>query len=163
MAYLIAGLVIISATLVALSYINRSGKQSLELSQASAAEIISQSDGIRSQIMKCGLIYPSGDNGTSLSVGSRKRYPRADSETELASLICPGNGENIWNGVNGLQAPAQILYMGGWKLVNDATNLRLTITGQEAVGAAAIERAQRRIGNLVSSYSGSTLTIVLSN
>ena len=128
--------------------------------------MIAQSDLISNMLILCRTIYPAG-NGTVLGV--RGQYPATPLGGSIASISCPGQAPTlIWSGDARAMAPRALPGYDGWKYVNDAESIRISISigstvtdvnrpyYQDLLGAVA-----KKIGEAQAVRSGDTLTITL--
>lgn len=112
---------------------------------------------IRSRILQCAIEYPSGNNGT----GFRVSYPAAAAITNVSALTCPGSGVGLWNMSDAVEMPPTIEGFNVWRYVNDATSMRIQIVASNSDTTALLSSIATKLG-AQSSYSGSTLTWILS-
>jgi len=80
----------------------------------------------------------------------------------VALMTCPGTGQNLWNGTDGVTLPPQPKYMAGvWLYTNDSTSARIAIGGDQAT----LNLAAARLGSMATVTPGSpaTLTYTVSN
>ena len=115
----------------------------------------------RSRISGCAITYPAGNNGT----GFHLVYPATPASGLVADLTCPGQSgsNNLWYGTGGLTFAAQHRSFLPWRYVNDATNIRITITAAVANNPTLqgiMDVLVQRIG-ASASRSGDVLTIIL--
>lgn len=88
--------------------------------------VLQQADLIRAQVVLCGTMYPSGNNGTAF----RPRFPATPVSGLVADLDCPGDpnaNRNLWRGQYGVTLPAAPFGLSAWRYANDATSLRIWI------------------------------------
>jgi hypothetical protein len=132
-----------------------------QLNAQSTAQLVAQAQLVVHRITKCATDYPNGNNGT----GLHRAYPLDANPGALAvvSLVCPGSGQNLWNGVDGVYAPAPINGFAAWTYTHASPALISIQTLQPASYAAAIATAATRIGAAAStattSVAGDTLNI----
>lgn len=141
-----------------------------------ASDLVSQVQLIRSQIAKCAMNYPSGNNGSA----NHLAYPYYGTAANtgvaatgaVSGLYCPGTGSgnntdatdaNLWSGTDGVFLPAAPGDFGAWQYANDATSVRLTIAATDARWNAAIDQAIAKIGSSSASRATNTLTVVITN
>lgn len=123
-----------------------------------AAQVAAQADFIRTRTLLCGSDYPDGSNGTSY----RPALPAATAGVSATAMVCPGTGQNLWVGTDGVTLPPQPKFMtSGWSYVNDATSARIAITGDQTTLTMAVNR----LGSAATLTAGSpaTLTYTVSN
>lgn len=115
-----------------------------QLNAQKTAELVAQAQLTLHRITKCATDHPGGDNGTAW----HKAYPRDAQPGSLAAtaLVCPGNGQNLWSGVDGVYAPAPIAGFAPWVYSNGSTALISITTPQPAAHAEAIAAAAQRLG-----------------
>lgn len=157
-------LLIVAAVLLAgLSFalIGTGPSVSGQLNTQRAAQLVAQAQLIVHRITKCAVDYPNGNNGMAV----HKAYP-TDSTTSPAlgpplpikNLVCPGNNQNLWSGVDGVYAPAPLAQFGDWTYTNASPAIiRITATDSNDL-AAALDRAATQIGPAASA-SADTLTV----
>jgi hypothetical protein len=77
-------------------------------------QLVAQAQLILHRITKSATDYPNGDNGTIL----HKAYPvdAKPGALAVASLVCTGNNQNLWSGVDGVYPPAPIAGFEAWML-----------------------------------------------
>ncbi|WP_126223427.1 hypothetical protein [Burkholderia ambifaria] len=120
-----------------------------------AAQVATQANFIRARILLCGSDYPDGVNGTSY----RPALPAAPTATAVSALICPGTGQNLWVGTDGVTLPVAPAFMtSGWAYTNDGTSARLTITGD----TRTLTFAAQRLG-ADAALASNQLTFLVSN
>jgi type II secretory pathway pseudopilin PulG len=158
---LLSLLMVAAVLLAGLSFalIGSGSSVSGQLSTQRASQLVAQAQFIVHRITKCAADYPNGDNGMAI----HKAYP-ADTTTSPALgpplpikyLVCPGNNQNLWSGVDGVYAPAPLAQFGEWTYTN-ANPAIVSITGT-APNSAALERAATQIGPAASA-TADTLTV----
>jgi hypothetical protein len=132
-----------------------------QLSAQSTAQLVAQAQLIVHRISKCATDYPNGNNGS----GLHRAYPPDTTPGALAvaSLVCPGSGQNLWSGVDGVYAPSPIAGFAAWTYTNASPAVISIQTLQPATYAAAIASAANKIGvaasSTTTSSAGDTLTI----
>jgi hypothetical protein len=120
-----------------------------------AAQVATQANFIRARILLCGSDYPDGVNGTSY----RPALPAAVTATAVSALVCPGTGQNLWVGTDGVTLPVAPAFMSsGWAFTNDGTSARLTITGD----SRTLTFAAQRLG-ADAALASNQLTFLVSN
>jgi len=121
-----------------------------------AAQLVAQAQLIVHRITKCAADYPNGDNGTAL----HKAYPSDANPGPLAvaSLICPGNNQNLWSGSDGVYPPTAPTSFGAWSYTNAVPAIITITTTQPAAYSVSIAAAAARIG-LAASATADTLTV----
>lgn len=109
-----------------------------------AAQLVAQAQLIVHRISKCAVDYPNGDNG----MGLHKAYPADAKPGALAvnALVCPGNNQNLWSGVDGVYAPAPIAQFGEWTYTNASPATISISTIQPNSFARALASAATQIG-----------------
>lgn len=120
-----------------------SGGNSAAMSnQVIGSSIVSQAQLIQSELIKCAVMYSSGNNGT----GFRLSLPAATVATNVSSATCPGKP----TGTNGLfsngDAPLQMNGFGVWTFINDATSARIVITATSINYANELAYAASSLG-----------------
>lgn len=73
------------------------------------AQLVAQGQLIAHRIAKCAADYPQGNNGS----GSYLPYPLG-SGVAVSTLVCPGNGQNLWSGVDGVYLPPRPTGFADW-------------------------------------------------
>ena len=132
-----------------------------QLNTQRSAQLVAQAQLIVHRITKCAADYPNGDNGMAL----HKAYPADTSiapdlgpPLPIKNLLCPGNNQNLWSGVDGVYAPAALAQFGDWTYTN-ASPATISITTTEPSGfSAALDRAATQIGPAASA-TADTLTV----
>jgi type II secretory pathway pseudopilin PulG len=136
-----------------------------QLNAQKAAQLVAQAQLVVHRITKCATDYPAGDNGTTY----HKPYPK-DGNTgvpvalAVTALVCPGNNQNLWSGVDGTYPPAPIADFGAWTYTNaNPAVITITTTKLETNGVA-ITQAVSKMGSTVASattgsVAGDTLTV----
>lgn len=155
---LLSLLVVAVVLLAGLSYVLIGTGPSVpwQLNTQRAAQLVAQAQLIVHRITKCAVDYPNGDNGMAV----HKAYPADSNPGALAvsALVCPGNGQNLWSGVDGVYAPAPIAQLGEWTYTNvSPAIIRITANDPNAL-AAALARAAAQIGPAASA-TANTLTV----
>ena len=125
------------------------------------AQLVAQAQLILHRITKCATDYPAGDNGTTY----HRVYPKdantgaPDMPVALAvtSLVCPGNNQNLWSGVDGVYAPPPIAGFEAWTYTNDHLAVITIKTSQPDPYTAAIAQAVRKIGTAMASSTTSAV------
>ncbi|MEX3983829.1 hypothetical protein AB4Y45_33125 [Paraburkholderia sp. EG287A] len=151
---LMVAVVLAGAVAAFVAFSDTSGLRNQAYSDA-GAQVAVQASFLRARITLCGSDYPDGVNGTAY----RPALPAAATTVAVGTLICPGTGQNLWLGTDGVTLPPAPKFMtGAWQFVNDGTSARLTITGD----SRALGVAQQRLG-ADAALSGTTLTYLVSN
>lgn len=155
---LLSLLVLIAVLLAGLSFtlIGPSPSVSGQLNTQRAVQLVAQAQLIVHRIAKCAVDYPNGNNGMAVHTA----YPADANPGPLAvqDLVCPGNGQNLWSGVDGVYAPAPLAQFGGWTYSN-ASPATISITSTEPhLFAATLDRAATQIGPAASA-TADTLTV----
>lgn len=120
------------------------------------AQLVAQAQLVMHRISKCAADHPGGDNGS----GLHKAYPADAQPGPLAvtALVCPGSGQNLWSGVDGVYGPGPIAQFGAWTYTN-ASPAVITITAsQPGAHTAAITAAAAQIGPAASA-TADTLSV----
>lgn len=138
-------------------FLLRSGPNVASLSANQRAnELLAQAQLITHRITKCATDYPLGNNGQGLHLP----YPADANPGALAvsSLVCPGSGQNLWSGVDGVYLPPAIAEFNGWMYTN-ASPATVSITAVHATAhASTLATVAARIGAAASS-TANTLTV----
>lgn len=155
---LLSMLVVAAVLLAGLSYalMGSTPAVSGQLNAQRATQLVAQAQLIVHRITKCAVDYPNGDNG----MGLHKAYPADANPGPLAinDLVCPGNGQNLWSGVDGVYAPAALAQFGSWTYTN-ASPATISITATEPGSlAATLSRAAAQIGPAASA-TADTLSV----
>lgn len=155
---LLSMLVVAAVLLAGLSYalMGSTPAVSGQLNAQRATQLVAQAQLIVHRITKCAVDYPNGDNG----MGIHKAYPADANPGPLAinDLVCHGNGQNLWNGVDGVYAPAALAQFGSWTYTN-ASPATISITATEPGSlAATLSRAAAQIGPAASA-TADTLSV----
>jgi hypothetical protein len=163
-------LMLAAALLAGLTFVFIGGGPNVQgqLNAQKTAQLVAQAQLIVHRVTKCATDYPTGDNGTS----HHKPYPKdgntgtPDTPTALAvpSLICPGNNQNLWSGVDGVYAPTPIADFGAWTYTNTNPAVIAITTDKPDSFNTAILQAVSKMGAAVasattSSVAGDTLTV----
>jgi hypothetical protein len=157
-------LLLAAALLAGLTFVFIGGGPNVQaqLNAQKAAQLVAQAQLIVHRITKCATDYPAGDNGTAF----HKPYPLDTNPGSLpvTSLICPGNNQNLWSGVDGVYAPSPIADFGVWKYTNANPAVIAITTDKPDPYNAAIAQAVNKIGITVASatttsVAGDTLTV----
>jgi Tfp pilus assembly protein PilX len=106
------------------------------------ASLNTQAAVIRTRILSCATDYPQGNNLTAFN----PRYPAAPTAVAVASLICPGSTQALWNNADGITLPPRISGLGDWSYTNDATSLRISITATAAERVPLLSNAAQQLG-----------------
>lgn len=154
--FAIAMMGIVAAGFAAMSRDNASGKWKVETRKT----LMAQASLIRDRIILCGVTYPSGNNGT----GNHVAYPATPVSGQAVDLLCPGNpdtNKSIWTGRNGAIYPVLPSGFSAWQYVNDATNMRISVTGDGSPQTRDVLSVL--VGNYgaAGSLSGDTLSIIV--
>jgi type II secretory pathway pseudopilin PulG len=162
-------LLIVAATLLAgFAFVLIGGGPNVQgqLNAQRASQLVAQAQLMVHRITKCATDYPAGDNGTIY----HKAYPK-DGNTGAApvalaasALVCPGNNQNLWSGVDGVYPPAPIADFGAWTYTNANPAVITITTNKPDLYNAAIAQAVSKMGASVasattSSVAGDTLTV----
>lgn len=119
------------------------------------SQVATQANLIRTRILLCGSDYPDGSNGTSY----RPALPAGSPAIAVSTLVCPGTGQNIWTGNDGVSLPPSPKFMSApWQYANDGTSARIAIAGD----TAALTQAANRLG-AEATVSAGQLTYKVSN
>ena len=115
-----------------------------QMNAQKTAQLVAQAQLILHRITKCSTDYPDGDNGTTY----HKAYPKDANPGVLAvtSLVCPGNNQNLWSGIDGVYAPAPIEGFGAWTYTNASPAIIAITASQPAAYSSAIDSAATKIG-----------------
>jgi hypothetical protein len=119
-------------------------------------QLVTQSQFIIQRIVKCATDYPNGDNETT----SHKAYPLDNNpgSRPVAGLVCPGNNQNLWSGVDGVYYPVPISGFSNW-VYTKASPTTISIKANDpAVYSSAIAAAAAKIG-VSASATADTLTV----
>ena len=127
-----------------------------QLNAQKTAQLVAQAQFIVHRIVKCATDYPNGDNGMAL----HKAYPADARPGALAvsALACPGNGQNLWSGTDGVYPPAPIADFAAWTYTNTSPAIIAISSTQPVAYAPALAAAAARIGTAASA-STDTLTV----
>lgn len=141
-SYVLTGILLLSIAIAGIAAMNRggdSGKRQEQVRQAISGQV----DLIRSKLISCVVVFPSGDNGT----GFRSAYPGTPASGLVSDLVCPGEGA-LWPGGDGVSLPPQPRGFGQWNYANDASSIRITIEldGSDPRDRAGATHAARRFG-----------------
>ncbi|MGX0939599.1 hypothetical protein ACUXQ2_005695 [Cupriavidus metallidurans] len=130
--------VLVAALTRFVAFSDTTGLRNQAFSEA-ASQLAAQANFIRTRILLCGSDFPDGNNAT----GYRPALPAGTPSVAASTLICPGTGQNLWAGTDGVSLPPAPKYMGGvWQYANDATNVRIGILGDVGV----LNQAALRLG-----------------
>ncbi len=129
-----------------------------QMSAQKTAQLVAQAQLILHRITKCATDYPAGDNGTTY----HKAYPKdANSGTPVALavtlLVCPGNNQNLWSGIDGVYAPAPIEGFDAWTYINAYPAVIAIKTLQPDPYTVAIAQAVLKIGTASASSTTGTV------
>lgn len=119
-------------------------------------ELLAQAQLITHRITKCATDYPQGNNG----LGIHLPYPADANPGALAvsALVCPGSGQNLWSGVDGVYLPPALADFSGWVYTNTSP-ATVSITAVHATAyATTLANVATRIGSAASS-TANTLTV----
>jgi hypothetical protein len=127
-----------------------------QMNAQKTAQLVAQAQLIVHRISKCATDYPNGDN----LMGLHKAYPADANPGSLAvsSLVCPGNQQNLWSGVDGVYPPAPITDFGAWTYTNASPAIIAITTPQPSAYAPSILSAAGKIGPAASA-TADTLTV----
>ncbi|MBK3780206.1 hypothetical protein G3A43_08040 [Paraburkholderia aspalathi] len=151
---LMVAVVLAGAVIAFVAYSDTSGLRNQAYSDA-GAQVAVQANFLRARINLCGADYPDGANGTSY----RPALPAAATVVAVSTLVCPGTGQNLWLGTDGVTLPPVPKFMTGtWQFTNDSTSARLTIVGD----SRTLTFATQRLG-ADAVLNGTTLTYLVSN
>jgi len=147
-------LLLLAATLLAgLAFVFIGGGHNVQgqLNAQKTAQLVAQAQLIVHRITKCATDYPAGDNGTAF----HKPYPKDTNPGALAvsALICPGNNQSLWSGVDGVYAPTPIADFGVWTYTNANPAVIAITTDKPDPFNAAIAQAVSKIGAAVASVT----------
>ncbi len=124
-----------------------------QLQVQKSAQVAAQANLIVHRISKCVTDYPNGDNGSP----TYKTYP-ADTAPAVSALICPGSGQNLWSGVDGVFYPAPITGFGAW-VYSKAGPVTIAIASTDpAANVVAIASAATKLGPAATA-TASSLTV----
>ena len=129
---------------------------SATLARQKTSQLVAQAEFIAQRIAKCATDYPAGDNGMAL----HKAYPvdANPGSVAIATLVCPGNGQNLWSGVDGVYLPAPIADFSGWTYVAGSPVSIAISSSQPGAYSGAIADAAARLGSAALA-SADTLTL----
>jgi len=152
---LLFGAIILAAGLAFLLIGNGPNMAGMVAGQKST-QLIAQAQFIAQRIVKCATDYPAGNNGQA----SHINYP-ADGNPgaiPVAALVCPGSGQNLWSGADGVYLPVAITDFSGWTYTN-ASPVVISVTAiRPGQYTAAISDAATHLGSSAIA-SGDTLTV----
>jgi hypothetical protein len=155
---LLSLLVLTAVLLAGLSYtlIGSSPAVSGQLNVQRATQLVAQAQLIVHRITKCAVDYPNGNNGMAV----HKAYPADANPGPLAvnDLVCPGNSQNLWSGVDGVYAPAALAQFGSWTYSNSSPSVISITAAEPSSFAATLNRAATQIGPAASA-TADTLTV----
>jgi hypothetical protein len=118
------------------------------LKSQKAAQLASQAQFIVHRVVKCATDYPQANNG----MASHKAYPldANPGSVNASTLVCPGNGQNLWSGTDGVYFPVGIAGFGNWAYtLSSPVTLSISATSP-GTHAAAMADAASRIGTTAS-------------
>lgn len=126
-----------------------------QMNAQKTAQLVAQAQLIVHRITKCATDYPEGDNDTAF----HKAYPKDADPGALAVtlLVCPGNSQNLWSGVDGVYAPPPIAGFEAWTYTNTHPTVIAIKTLQPTPYTAAIAQAVINIGTASASSTTSTV------
>jgi type II secretory pathway pseudopilin PulG len=129
-----------------------------QMNAQKTAQLVAQAQLIVHRISKCATDYPNGDN--LMVTGLHKAYPADANPGSLAvaSLVCPGNSQNLWSGVDGVYPPASIADFGAWTYTNVSPAIIAITTSQPGAYSPSILSAAGKIGPAASA-TADTLTV----
>lgn len=156
LAALIMAVVLVGALTQMVAFSDTMGLRNQAYGNA-AAQVAAQADLIRTRVLLCGSDYPDGNNGTSY-------HPALPGGTgvSVGLMTCPGTGQNLWSGTDGVTLPPPPKFMGGvWWYTNDVAGARIAIGGDQAT----LSMAAARLGSMATVTAGTpaTLTYTVSN
>ena len=126
---------------------------SAQVSNQKSVQLQAQAQLIVHRIGKCAADYPAGDNGS----GVHKPYP-AGAGGAVSDLICPGSGQNLWSGNDGVYLPSPPAGFSGWTYSNALPAVIEISSVQPGAQSAVLATAATRLGS-VASATADTLTI----
>ena len=154
----VLSLLMLAAALLAVlsvALIGTGSSTSGPLNAQKAAQLVAQAQLIVHRISKCAVDYPAGDNGMALHI-AYPASPASGPRLPVKDLVCPGNSQNLWNGTDGVYAPAPIAQFGEWTYTNASpATISITSTGPNS---AALARAATQMGPAASA-TADTLTV----
>jgi hypothetical protein len=122
-----------------------------QLNSQKSTQLGAQAQLLSHRIVKCATDYPNGSNGESF-------HPAYPLDGAVNTLTCPGSGQNLWSGVDGVYAPAPISGFGTWSY-DHAQPISISITAiQPGSYTQAIAAAAQKIGASATA-SADTLTV----
>lgn len=143
----------LSAAMMATSRTNETAMSDLRNSQL----VVSQANLIRSKLINCAIDIP-GNNGGSFHLP----YPRADVETNVSGLTCPGTGLSLWTGSDAIFAPTAPFASQTWKYINDATSVRISLSDSSPNNALTLAATKFGAAEVAGS-SSSTFILTITN
>ena len=149
-------LVVIIAAALAYLLVGAGLNVSGMLAGQKATQLAAQAEFIVQRIAKCATDYPGGNNG----LATHSAYPLDGNPgaISVASLVCPGNSQNLWTGVDGVYLPVPITDFSAWTYTNSSPVSVSISPTQAGTYATALAAAAARLGS-VASVTGSTLTV----
>ncbi len=126
------------------------------MSSQKTTQLVAQAQFIVHRIAKCATDYPNGNNGQA----THSAYPLDGNPGAISAslLVCPGNAQNLWSGVDGVYFPVPISDFAGWTYTNSSPVTISITSNQPAAYAGALADAVTRLGPVASS-TDSTLTV----
>jgi len=130
-----------------------------QITNSCASQLVASGRLVESMIAHCAMDYPTGNNGTAF----RLSYPAGATAVDVNTLTCPGSGQNLSSGTNGIALPANInSTFSDWYYINDVTSLRIyTTTSAPAKYGACLTQAQKFFGAGESVINSGTFTVII--
>lgn len=129
------------------------------MSRQKTSQLVAQAEFIAQRIAKCATDYPAGNNGMAL----HKAYP-ADANpgsVAVSTLVCPGNGQNLWSGVDGVYQPAPIADFSAWTYqAGSPVSIAITANVSGAYTSAIADAAARLGSAAVATSDTLTLKVI---
>ena len=154
---LIVGVAIALAYVIMGNGVNTAGI----MANQKAAQLVAQAEFIAQRIAKCATDYPEGNNGSPSHI--HLAYPLDANPGSMAinSLVCPGNGQNLWTGQDGVYAPSPISDFSSWTYTNSSPVTISISSNVPGSYTSAIATAATRLGSAANGTASSlTLKVV---
>jgi hypothetical protein len=154
-----AGFSVLSLTLVAVTVlgslalllVGQGPSVQGQIGSQKTSQLVAQAHLVAHRVVKCATDYPNGSNGESF-------HPAYPLDGAVNTLTCPGSGQNLWSGVDGVYAPAPISGFGTWSY-DHAQPISISITAiQPGSYTQAIAAAAQKVGASATA-SADTLTV----
>jgi len=152
-SYLIGAvsLVILVGTVLSAS---QYGRGSSDRVWVHANALLNQTEMLRSVLMECASRYGGSSTGA---------FPAFPATGALASITCPADGQVLLAGRAGAFVPVPPAGLSAWSYVNDATSVRLELTGNatDPTHQPILDMVASRLGGAAQSTSAPKLTVLV--